>query len=116
MVAVEFDGKVCEENSPGIGKEKPMVLMSIKPIQSLGVYTLIWTCRSGKDLKNAINWCVTKGLEFDKYNEHADCFLSQFDCLGPKIGADMYIDDKAHSAHQIKDLKDIAKCYSTSVS
>lgn len=105
VVAVDFDGTLCEEAFPKIGEAKPLMLILVKTLQELGVYTILWTCRSGKELEEAKYWCQQKGLVFDKYNDHADCFLEMFNCKSPKIFADLYIDDKAYNAkHSVTDI------------
>lgn len=108
VFAIDFDGTLCEEAYPGIGEQKVIMLLLVKTLQQLGAYTILWTCRSGQHLDNAKQWCADRDLIFDKYNEHADCFLEMYDCQSPKIFADMYIDDKAHSAlYAIKGMDDL---------
>lgn len=111
VAAIDFDGTLCEEAYPEIGAEKPMMLILVKTLQQLGVYTILWTCRSKERLEEAKKWCIERGLTFDKYNEHADCFLEKYPNQSPKIYADIYIDDKAHNAlKNAKDIITLAKC------
>lgn len=114
VVAVDFDGTLCEEAYPNIGKAKPLMLMLVKTLQDLGVYTILWTCRSGKDLENAKTWCIENGLNFDRYNEHAPFFLKDYDTCSVKVFADMYIDDKAYNAKKtVTDLSSLADALKT---
>jgi hypothetical protein len=53
---------------------------------------ILWTCRQGKPLEEAVEWCKTQGLVFDYINENPpDRIAIWGDCR--KVYADIYIDD-----------------------
>ena len=59
---------------------------------------ILWTNRGDNDkykvLTEAIDWCKSKGLEFDAINENLPD-QKKISGYSPKIMADFYIDDKA---------------------
>ena len=55
----------------------------------------MWTCRCGKDLEDAVEWCKTQGLVFDLINENVPENVEKFGNDSRKIFAHEYIDDKA---------------------
>lgn len=52
-------------------------------------YYILWTCREGKALKNAIKFCNEYNLTFDAINDNILNFRTS-----RKIIADIYLDDK----------------------
>lgn len=57
---------------------------------------ILWTCRNGADLTEAVKLCENVGLHFDYVNENAKEKLMAFGGMdNRKIYADEYIDDKA---------------------
>jgi hypothetical protein len=59
---------------------------------------ILWTNRGDnkqyKSLTEAVEWCKSKGLEFDAINENLPN-QKKLSGYSPKIMADYYIDDKA---------------------
>ena len=76
------------------------------PVPGTPNYELIrlYTCRENWDLGIALKWCYEHGLVFDAVNENLPerVELHGNDCR--KIGADMYIDDKARTPEMIIEL------------
>ncbi len=93
-IAVDFDGTLCEGAYPGIGRPKEAVIKTVKMLGKSNRLVL-WTCREGQDLEMAISWCRSHGIEFDAVNSNTREMLERWDYDTRKIGADMYIDDKA---------------------
>ena len=101
VIAVDFDGTLCEFAFPKIGEqnEEHKRLMSLLiEMKQDGHKLILWTNRGDNEeypvLTEAINWCKEKGLEFDAVNENlAD--QKKLSGYSPKIMADYYIDDKA---------------------
>ena len=54
---------------------------------------ILWTCRTGKALDEAVRWCEGHGLEFDAINENLPEIVAKFDGESRKIFANVYIDD-----------------------
>lgn len=69
--------------------------------QVSGSIIILWTCREGKYLKDAVDWCKNKGLIFDYVNENCKEALKFCEnnygkgVISRKIFADIYIDDKS---------------------
>lgn len=102
-IAVDFDGTLCKYAFPGIGEQddnhKQLMEILIK-MQSQGHKLILWTNRGDneqyKSLTEAVEWCKSKGLEFDAINENLPT-QKKLSGYSPKIMADYYIDDKALS-------------------
>ena len=95
IIAVDFDGTLCEDKYPEIGKENYAVLSYILCEQIDGAKIILWTCRRGELLDNAIEWCKKWGLIFDAVNENLPEFIEKFGGDTRKIFADIYIDDRS---------------------
>lgn len=95
MYAVDFDGTLCVNIYPEIGKANIKLISQLKQLKKEGSIIILWTCRCGELLNNAVEWCKEQGLEFDYINENVPEMIElyQNDCR--KIFADVYIDDKA---------------------
>ena len=63
--------------------------------RSRGGKIILWTCREGQSLKNAVEWCARHGLQFDAVNDNLPEMNEIFGANSRKVGADIYIDDKA---------------------
>ena len=95
IVAVDFDGTLCENAFPEIGKAKEEVINTVKYYQKvLGWKTILWTCRNKEHLTQAVAWCEAHGLKFDAVNENLPEVEETFGGYTRKIFADVYIDDK----------------------
>lgn len=94
IIAVDFDGTLCENAWPGIGEPIEPVLMYIKYQHQTGAKIILWTCRVGDKLDAAVAWCREHGIIFDAVNENLPEIVRTFggDCR--KVYADEYIDDK----------------------
>lgn len=96
IIAVDFDGTLCENKFPEIGRPNKDMLRYIKNRQRNGCKIILWTCRAGERLVNAVDWCKERGLEFDAVNENLPEIIEWFGSDTRKIYANMYIDDKAY--------------------
>ena len=94
IIAVDFDGTLCEAKFPAIGKPKTKVINTIKEYKSYGWKIILWTCRNNQYLTEAIEWCEKQGLEFDAINENLPEVEEMFGGYTRKLYADVYIDDK----------------------
>lgn len=95
IIAVDFDGTLCMDSYPGIGIPNMPLIEMLKSLQKEECKIILWTCRCGKRLEEAVRWCQTFGLIFDKINENTDEILEEYGSDSRKIYADVYIDDKA---------------------
>lgn len=94
IIAVDFDGTLCENAWPEIGEPIEPILKYVKYQQFAGAKVVLWTCRVGEKLDAAVAWCREHGIIFDAVNENLPEIVRAFggDCR--KIYADEYIDDK----------------------
>lgn len=89
VICIDFDGTITEKNIfPEIGKAREHAFEAIRHFQELGHKCILWTCRYGQSLIEAINWLSKNNVKMDAYNENLYPLQSR------KIVADVYIDDK----------------------
>lgn len=94
IIAVDFDGTLCEDQYPHIGKPMEGAVSAMQTLHEAGHYLIIWTCRTGEMLKDAVNWLLEHGIPFDRVNDHCPANLAQYGDGGHKVYADVYIDDR----------------------
>ena len=95
IFAVDFDGVLCYDEWPKIGKPLERNIEYIKALRSFGNKVILWTCRTGLRLDHAVEWCRERGLEFDAVNENLPEVIAYYGDNPRKISADYYIDDRA---------------------
>ena len=95
IIAVDFDGTLCENKYPEIGEPRLEVIERLLQEQRKGAHTILWTCRRGEELAAAIYWCVERGLVFDAINDNLKYIVDEYGGDTRKIYADEYWDDKA---------------------
>lgn len=93
IIAVDFDGTIVESTYPKIGKPMMFAFDTLKALKKDGHRLILWTYRSGDNLREAIDFCKKNGVEFYAVNksfteEKLDHNISR------KIYADIYIDDR----------------------
>lgn len=94
ILAVDFDGTLCEDVYPEIGKPREDIISLVKAYRKQGYRIVLWTCRNRQALELAVSWCHDHGLDFDAVNEN---IKEVQDCFGGdtrKVFADIYLDDK----------------------
>lgn len=94
IVAVDFDGTLCENAFPEIGEPKQNIIQVIKNYKEKGFRIILWTCRNREQLTQAVEWCTEQGLEFDAINQNIPEVQEMFGGDTRKVYADVYIDDK----------------------
>lgn len=101
IMAVDFDGTLCAGAYPGIGEPNQHLIDLLIKLRNEGkVLLILWTCRKGRSLDLAVEWCTQHGLEFDAINENV---IDTGDTYGwPKIYADYYIDDRAIHPYSLR--------------
>lgn len=95
IIAVDFDGTLCEQAWPGIGAPKWETIQALIAAQAAGARLILWTNRIGGRLREAVEWCRVRELEFDAINENLPETLAAFTTDCRKVYADIYLDDKA---------------------
>ncbi len=94
-IAIDFDGCLCKWAWPEIGEPNMEVINAAIREKECGTALILWTCRVGSLLKNAVDWCSSYGLEFDAVNANLPERITAYrnDCR--KVNADEYWDDHA---------------------
>ena len=66
-IAVDFDGTLIRDGFPDVSKGKPntKLLGILADMRENGHKIILWTCRDGRLLKEAVDFCRQHGLEFD---------------------------------------------------
>lgn len=91
IIAVDFDGTIQDSN-----KEPNMILVNkLIGYQRKGASVILWTCREGKRLQEAVLYCMRLGLKFNAINQNVPEGVTRLGNDSRKIFADVYIDDKA---------------------
>ena len=92
-IAVDFDGTIVEHEYPAIGKEKLFAFLTLKELNKRGARLILWTFRTGKELDEAVEYCLKNGVEFYAVNKNYPEEIMN-ENVGRKIDADIFIDDK----------------------
>lgn len=95
IIAVDFDGTLCENAYPEIGNANFYLILQLKGRQAMGDKLILWTCRAGEALDRAVEWCEGYGLHFDAINDNLPETLEKYGSNSRKITADIYLDDRA---------------------
>ena len=93
-IAVDFDGTIVADRYPEIGRERPFALQTLRELQKRGFTLVLWTCRTGKQLEEAVEFCRKGGVTFYGVNECFEDELYTGASVPRKIDADIYIDDR----------------------
>jgi len=114
VIAVDFDGTLCEYAFPKIGEQKQNhkeLLELLVTMRKNGHKLILWTCRGDNEeypcLSEAVHWCRKQGLEFDAINENIKG-TKKLSGPSPKVLADYYLDDRSlifNSQDYIKSLE-----------
>lgn len=94
IIAVDFDGTLCENQYPEIGKPNSVLIDDLKMRKDNGAKLILWTCRVGDRLEQAIDWCRDHGLVFDAVNQNLPEIVESFGGDPRKVFAHEYIDDR----------------------
>lgn len=93
--AIDFDGTLCESQWPDIGAPRLDVINAVKKAKQCGDKIILWTCREGERLKEAVEWCKKWEIEFDAVNDNLPEMIKKHGGNNSrKIFADYYVDDK----------------------
>lgn len=98
-IAVDFDGCLCENRFPYIGKANEALIQKLRLAQEDGHKIILWTCRDDDLLEAAIDWCDEHGLIFDAINKNYGKVRAGTG--RKKIVADIYIDDRAMKPDEV---------------
>lgn len=94
-IAVDFDGTIVENRYPEIGDERMFATETLKMLIQDRHRLILWTCREGRLLDDAINWCKERGVEFWAINkDFPEEDITKNHQFSRKIKADLFIDDR----------------------
>ena len=95
-IAVDFDGTIVEERYPKIGAEIPFAVQTLKMLIKDRHKLILWTVREGELLKEAVEWCRQRGIEFYAVNkDYPEEDVEKNRHYSRKLKADMWIDDRS---------------------
>ena len=97
IIAVDFDGTLCENKWPEIGMPNEELIEYLKRRQANGEKLILWTNRVGDRLTEAVAWCKDRGLIFDAVNDNLPEIVEEFGSNCRKVFANEYIDDRNRS-------------------
>ena len=93
IIAVDFDGTIVEHRYPQIGNEIPFAIATLKKLQKEHHLLILWSVREGKLLKEAVEYCRNRGLEFYAVNSNLPEEEQESTSIrSRKVNADLYID------------------------
>ena len=95
IIAVDFDGCLCKNEYPEIGEPNHSVIEALDLEASTGANVILWTCRTGELLKQAVDWCDKHCIPYSFVNENDPSAIQRFGGDTRKVYADEYWDDKA---------------------
>ena len=85
IIAVDFDGTLCTDCFPKIGQPNTALIELLKGLRRQGRQIILWTCRCGNQLEEAVEWCRKWELEFDAVNENLPEIIERYGSDGRKI-------------------------------
>lgn len=94
VIAVDFDGCICTNEYPYVGKVDMRVVEQLLYGRSQGAKLILWACRSGKQLDDAIATCEQYGLYFDAINDNIPELIERYGDNPRKVSATEYWDDR----------------------
>jgi hydroxymethylpyrimidine pyrophosphatase-like HAD family hydrolase len=92
ILAVDFDGTLYDGDQVNY-----KLINRLKKNQKQGDIVILWTCRDGKRLTEALNILAKSGFKPNLVNQNAPQAIQSLGYDPRKILADIYIDDKAIS-------------------
>lgn len=94
IAAIDFDGTLFEHKYPKIGESITKNTELVKRLKAEGWKLILWSCRFGDLLDEAVETCKKYGIEFDVVNANLpEIILLYGDSR--KVVADLYFDDKS---------------------
>lgn len=91
VLSCDFDGTICQHMFPAIGEPLPGAFETLKRFQEKGDRLILWTCREGMFLNEAIKFCKSNGIIFESHNSNV---VEHDYAKSRKVYSDCYIDDR----------------------
>lgn len=89
IIAVDYDGTLDIKGVMNMG-----LISHLKGRQKHGDIVILWTCRDGKSLSDAVKNLANVGFKPNLVNENTLQSIRKFGYNPRKVFADVYIDDK----------------------
>ncbi|MBR2101472.1 MAG: hypothetical protein IJ928_01840 [Prevotella sp.] len=95
IIAVDFDGTIVEHRYPEIGKEIPFATETLRQLIQDRHQLILWSCREGQLLQDAVDWCHERGVDFYAINnDYPEETPESNNHFSRKLKVDMFIDDR----------------------
>lgn len=94
-IAIDFDGTLFKTRWPEILEPNREVIDRALEEKRNGAQLILWTCREGKLLEDALAACKREGLHFDAVNDSTEDWKRIWGTSPRKVGATEYWDDRA---------------------
>ena len=95
IIAVDFDGTIVEHRYPEIGKEIPFATETLRQLIQDRHKLILWSCREGQLLQDAVDWCHERGVDFYAINnDYPEETPESNNHFSRKLKVDMFIDDR----------------------
>lgn len=91
IIAVDYDGTLEDRQ----GHMNAGLIRALANYQVQGHTIILWTCRGGKSLKEAVDKLGRWGLRPNYINQNAPAVIRRLGHDPRKVWADVYVDDKA---------------------
>lgn len=91
IIALDFDGTTVTHEYPEIGRDIGAVPV-LKELLAKGHQIILYTMRSGEELRQAVEWFAANDISLFGVNENPQ---QKEWTLSPKVYAHLYIDDAA---------------------
>ena len=101
IYAIDFDGIIVSDRFPKIGKPNLKIIKFIKKLNKEGHFIILWTCRNGKALKEAIKFCKKYKIKLDAVNKNLSFIQKKYNSDTRKVYADYYLDDKSLNISEV---------------
>ena len=88
IIAVDFDGTLCYSDWPDLGAPNTALINYLLQEKAAGNKLILWTCRAGKALTDATEWCCEQGLTFDAVNDNLPEIVELYGNNSRKITCD----------------------------
>ena len=94
-IAVDFDGTIVEHAYPEIGSEIPFATDTLRMLIEDRHQLILWSCREGELLQDAIDWCHERGVDFYAVNrDFPEEDIERNEHFSRKLKVDLFIDDR----------------------
>ena len=90
IIAVDFDGTLQNGGEPNA-----VLIKKLKQTQMQGNTVILWTCREGRSLAEAVMFLQRNGFRPNYINTNSPEGIKRMGHDSRKVFADVYIDDKA---------------------